>query len=276
MTKLHLTFSVILLLATVSLFSQDTIPNRDFEGWITSTNPKHWQTTTGLLPPGYVTSMRTSNSVTGDYAMKLVTIDIDSMPVPGVICLGTIGMGFTEGGIPFTGKPESLKGYFMHPSIGDIVMAVAQFYKNGIEIGGGYWSTIDSVGAYTEFVMPISFQSPEAPDTLNITILTDQQIIGSMLYLDALHFEYTTTAVEERPTDTGLEVYPNPCSDRLFMNVPGEGPYTASIFSLNGKEMATAAHGEDHSINTSRLTPGAYVLSVRTQDRIFKNTIIKQ
>jgi hypothetical protein len=162
------------ILFSGNIFAQDTLPNPDFEQWITNTIPNSWSSTNTLLPPGNIVCFRTTNSQTGNYAVQLKTIDLDGMAVPGVLTLGYVGMGFTAGGIAFTQKPLSLKGYIRHPSYGDEVMIIAEFYKNGNQIGSGFWSTTDSIGDYTEFVAPIVFQSMDTPDTLNITIITDQ------------------------------------------------------------------------------------------------------
>ena len=131
MNRHAILIGMMFLLGTIGIQAQDTIPNGSFENWNSSTSPEIWHTVNELLPPGSITCNKTSNSYEGSYALSMKTIDLGGMNVPAVATLGTVGMGFTEGGIPFTGRPESLTGYFKHPSSGDFVMLIVQFFNKG-------------------------------------------------------------------------------------------------------------------------------------------------
>jgi len=108
---------------------QDTIPNRNFETWYNPTTPAHWESTNLLLPPGNINCNQTTNSYSGEFALQLKTIDLNSIPVPGVATLGTIEMGNTSGGINFTSRPVALHGFFRHPTSGDEIMIAIEFFK---------------------------------------------------------------------------------------------------------------------------------------------------
>ncbi len=270
------TLTLLTILFANVLFGQGTVPNSDFEGWITSIHPKDWKTTTQMLPPGYVTVQRTSNSHSGSYAIELTTIDMSGQTVPGVITLGELGIGYTAGGIAFTDRPEALKGYMRHPSQGDVVMVAVQFYRQGVQIGGGAWSTADSIADYQEFNVPITFGSPYDPDTMNITILTDQEQPGSKLFVDDLEFQYTSTGYRDIRSDQGLQVHPNPCRDHIrFGTDPGQ-PFEATIVDLKGQELAFPDGPAENGIDTSALPAGTYVLLVRSPLGVFREKIIKQ
>jgi len=275
MTKFNFIFSMIFLITANSLLSQDSIPNQDFEVWNSSTSPKFWQSTNIFLPPEYITCSQTSNSYNGIYAVQLKTIDMDGNLIPGVLTIGNIEIGYTSGGIGFSGKPESLKGYFRHPSAGDLVMVVVQFYKNGNEIGSGFWSTTDSIPGFIEFIAPITFQSTENPDTVNITILTDQYILGSSITLDALHFEYTTTSIINSPKEH-MSIYPNPCNKYVVLDLPRDESFEICIFDLSGKMVLEKTWPKQNRIDTSELPPGTYILLVKTSMAIYREKLIKK
>ncbi len=135
--KHTLTFIISIVFSLVYAYGQDTIPNGNFENWITVYNPESWETTNLLLPPGVNNCTRSTSSYTGTYALYMESIDLDGMVVPGVATLGTLEIYNTKGGIPFTSKPVALTGFYQHPSSGDEILIGVEFFKDGAEIGGG-------------------------------------------------------------------------------------------------------------------------------------------
>lgn len=276
MTTLNFIFTLAIFFAVHPLFSQDTIPNQDFEDWNTNYSPEHWETTTDLLPPGYITCHVTSLSYSGNHALQLKSVDMNGYIVPGVVTLGTLGIGYTEGGVPFTARPQALKGFFQHPSSGDLIQVFVQFFKSGNPIGGGSWSTADSIPDYMEFTVPISFLTAEDPDTMNITILTDQETAGSSILLDALHFEYPTTSILQESGMKPLQIYPNPCSTQLIMDLPPNESFDVSIYNMSGQVMLQGPGRGDQTVDTSALPPGAYTLEVKSSQGVHLEKFIKQ
>lgn len=274
MIKSKLLLSTVFLLSSIFSFSQDTIPNGDFETWYSGTSPAYWQSTNSLLPPGVLNCFQISASYTGDYAVQIKTIDLDGTPIPGVLSLGEVGMGYTAGGIGFTGKPSALKGSFIHGSAGDEVMIIAQFFKNGLEMGTGFWSTTDSVANYTEFIAPVFFQTDENPDTLLITMITDQYTVGSSLVVDNLHMEYVTTSLPSEKA-TQLNIYPNPCTNHLFVDLPSNLSAEIRLFDMNGR-LVLHKQAINGRLDTSSLDSGIYTLLVDTGDKIHREKIIIQ
>ena len=262
-------------MSTIILQSQDTIPNGNFENWNTNTSPLNWSTVNNLLPAGVFACNQTTNSYEGSYAMSMKTIDLGGMLVPAVATLGTVGMGFTEGGIPFTERPESLKGYVKHPSNGDVVMFFVQFYREGIEMGSGVWSTSDSIGAFTMFEAPITFASPLNPDTMNITMITDQNVMGSNMIIDALQFDYPPVNVEE-VKNTSVKVYPNPCKNHLTITTENE-INSIKILDLAGNVILENQHTyELVKLDIRHLPDGLYIVEIKSNNRLTHQKIIKR
>jgi hypothetical protein len=277
MKYLFFAFLVIALMVKTPLQSQDTIPNAGFEHWSSNTIPLSWQTTNDLLPFGVFNCNQTSNSYEGAYALQLKTIDLDGLIVPAVATLGGLDVGFTYGGIPFNQRPLSLNGYFRHPTVGDEVMVGVQFCKEGTEIGGGLWITSDPAAEFTQFQLPITFTTTDYPDTLNITILTDQFIVGSSLTIDGLSFEFqaTNTEMHEGKYDD-IICFPNPTKD--FVNVQSGNDLEKEIILTNiqGKILNRFKVVKDQFKLDLRPYPqGVYVVNIISGKKVRLQRIIK-
>jgi hypothetical protein len=274
MKNLTLLTTISLLIFVFTSRAQDTIPNNNFEYWLSNTNPENWNTVNDLLPFGNAACFQSTDGYEGDYALFMKTIDLDGLIVPGVTSLGTIGMGFTEGGVPFQSRPESLSGYFKHPSTGDMVMLAIEFFKNGEIIGFANWATSDSIPDYTQFTVPITFTSAEEPDTMNITILTDQNVLGSALTLDALSFTFPPVNVEELKSNN-VEIYPNPCFD--FLNFTSEkNVRSVEVLTLSGDIIYVKQNMEGASkLDMRDLPKGLYILRFSSDEAIFQQKIVK-
>ncbi|MCB0804314.1 MAG: T9SS type A sorting domain-containing protein [Bacteroidales bacterium] len=269
-----LTLFLLALVYSALLNAQDTIPNAGFENWYSSTLPYHWNTTNQFLPPGVFTVSRFDTAAAGNYAMKLETINLDDMLIPGVSTLGGIELGYTYGGIPFTGRPVKLKGFVKHPSSGDEVLIFAEFRKEGELIGQAFWSTTDSLGSFTSFEVYTSWMSPADPDTMNITIVTDSFFKGSMLLVDELSFEYLPTSTTEIDDDLFI-AYPNPVIDKLCINSPAPVK-SISVCDLQGRSLFFKRPTDDFDfIHFGAFPGGTYFIRVETNNGLYSRTIIK-
>lgn len=275
MKKLTLLIGMALIIGTLGVQAQETIPNNGFEAWNSSTDPKDWQTVNDLLPMGFIACYQTSNSYEDSSALFMKTIDLDGMLVPAVASLGTVGMGFTEGGIPYTAKPESLKGYFKHQSSGDPVSLFVQFFNQGTEIGSGSWTTSDSIADFTMFEAPITFSSALNPDTMNITIITDQFTLGSSITIDALQFEFAPVVVNEVEYNS-IQVYPNPCYDYISIKTD-KNINSLEVINLSGEKiLLEEIKGTTKKIDLRNLPKGLYVLKIDSENNSFTRKIIKK
>jgi hypothetical protein len=274
MKNLTLITTLFVLFIAFEVDAQDTIPNNNFENWQSTTDPSHWSTVNELLPFGFSACFQSTDAYEGEFALFMKTIDLDGLLVPGVASLGTIGMGFSEGGVPFKARPESLTGYFKHPSSDDMVMLAAEFYRNGEEIGSAYWATADSVSEYTLFTVPVTFYTTEEPDTLNITILTDQNVLGSTLTLDALSFNFPPVQVKELKSDR-IKIYPNPCFDYLHFS-SDKNIEAIQVLAMSGHIVLEKQHSAETSkIDLQELPKGMYIARFISGDYIFHQKIMK-
>jgi len=78
-----------------------------------------------------------------------------------------------------------------------------------------------------------------------------------------------------------LSVYPNPCSNELFVAIPAEiknKSFTVSVFDTAGKKISTKSNldGNIVKINTSSLAAGLYTIQLQSDVRNFSSTFLKK
>ena len=121
----HSLFVIGLFMLISPVFSQQQLPNADFENWTGST-PTSWNSLNGKIP-GLTNTTKTTDMQSGTYAARLETKYVNAGPgaqfnVPGVLTLGTrydfdvplYDYFHIFGGISFTDKPSKLKGYYKY------------------------------------------------------------------------------------------------------------------------------------------------------------------
>lgn len=137
------TIAVALLLGSISSFAQTTVPNSSFETWTNLTS----NTTSGTDEPAFwnsnksgggnassapATCSRDGNAHTGSYCLKLKATTFFGVTVNGIATTGRVqapdfnaanGYAGTDAGnalynTPFTGRPDSLVGWFKYTSAG--------------------------------------------------------------------------------------------------------------------------------------------------------------
>lgn len=87
-------------------------------------------------------------------------------------------------------------------------------------------------------------------------------------YLD----EYAGIGLEEKQLT--VKVYPNPATDLL--TVEGKGSIAYSIVSVAGELMSTGSLSGDGTIDVSQLSPGSYMLVMRTEHGFETHNFVRQ
>ncbi|MEO8149869.1 MAG: T9SS type A sorting domain-containing protein [Bacteroidia bacterium] len=201
----------ILTIITASLmisgfaFAQDpATPNAGFENWTqigSRYDPDNWNNlnpSTAIL--GVYTCTRASgvDKHTGNYAIKLQTKTVFFQTANGVATTGhlitTAPYGVT-GGLPFTGRPDSISGWFKYtPASADSGFIQFQLKHNGDTVGFVRFQTGNyTTATYTRFSAPITYFSSATPDT-SLWLLSSSRaanpIVNSALYVDDLQLVY--------------------------------------------------------------------------------------
>jgi|GEM_PF-5959958 hypothetical protein len=274
MKKMLLFVSVIVL--TINLnYAQPAIPNGGFENWTDTITPQSWQTSN--LNLGFVTYApvtRTTDKYTGNYAMKLKTINIPLLGLmPGIATCGNFNMttGIT-GGVPTGGiKPIAFNGAFKYTSVnGDtMVIAVILTRWNGTTrdtLGMSGVATNQTVANYTPFNQPIQYDIPnQIPDTFNIIIASSAGYApkeNSTLFVDNLSF--IASNGETIPLSSLLQkVYPNPSNGIFNLVLGDEQNYTVRVYNMLGQIVWEASDVYKHKvISLEGMPQGIYMIDV--------------
>jgi len=172
------------------------IPNGDFEHWDVSLS----QNIHTWLQIGNVSAQ--SNSIDGPFAAKL---EFDSVNFNAAFLLhgGHNGINFT-GGVPYSERPDSIKGFFKcySPYPLDAALLLVIFKKNGLYLSEDYFfiGVSPDTSQFQEKKFKINYNHPtEIPDSV-IVFLTNPNPFQDSLYTgyliaDALNFTNATTPI---------------------------------------------------------------------------------
>ncbi|MFZ4799828.1 MAG: T9SS type A sorting domain-containing protein [Bacteroidia bacterium] len=204
-TKISIFFFIFSLVNLIffKVDAQTSIPNSGFESWTDSINAMSWKSfnVNGPNPSlSFHSIKKTTDSYSGSYAIKL---ESKTVPVignlPGLAALGFNDQTYKfEGGIPFSICPKSLKGYYKYTCIGNdsmLIFILLTKTTNGIKdtIGFGSFTNKNNVNAYTQFIVPIAYNTllTSNPDTMNIVLLSSIGTVGNgtLLFIDDLSID---------------------------------------------------------------------------------------
>ena len=286
----HLISFVLTFLMISAVKSQTTIPNGSFEDWVNYSNysdPQYWDTPNEELMaiPFFGTTVvtRSNDHQAGTYSAKLETkhITLPPVDVPGVLTLGELTIDiFTQtytinGGAPINDIPTHLKGFFkFQPQGGDsCVIGIGLTRMNGgvrDSIGAGYYSTHDTVNAWTPFSAWIDYDTVAVPDTFNILVMSSAVEVptpGTILYVDDLFLDYTVGRDEDDPS-TGIRVYQDKEVGELIVFFDFIYPQITSIslYNMTGQNMveypSKTIEKDRVTFNYSGFRSGIYILEV--------------
>jgi hypothetical protein len=278
-TKASMLLTTLSMFSTTLMFGQTTIPNGDFEAWQSVGNsdeePTNWngnKTGSGFANLGPQTCFQeTNNPHTGTYCLKLENGNFFGTPINATATTGRIeaptsnpSAGYIntltadpDFSSPFTGRPDSLVGWFKFNQGGTDVGRIQAILHDNFDVSspdqGGSASHIISQALYdlpngntttwTRFAVPFNYNNGTIPEYI-LLIATASSTVGSassstVLWVDDLSVVYCTP-----PTATLTEVV---C-----------GSYTTpsgTVLSTSGTYQDTVAvSGSCDSIYTINLT----------------------
>ncbi len=277
---------LILLSSANTLLAQNQIPNADFESWAAGA-PTDWDTSNeNILGTNFVCVTQEMNSpYSGTSSAKVQSVTqniflVGPVTMPGILTLGDViidimnATGTVEGGVPITGQPKYLKGYYKYqPLSGDsCIMGIGLTKWNGTSrdtIAYAYKSFGEVVTSWQEFNIPIEYVTWTTPDSMNImfvssNILFGAPVGGSTLWVDSLWLEYSQVAVHE--IGYRKDVYLSESSDgnSLVVFSGNAIPSRIDIFSINGNivQSVEAMGSNTTLINISNLPKGVYIARI--------------
>lgn len=267
------------------IYAQNVI-NPNFEKWETIgdyEDPIGWNSVNknvAQIPGATQFPVRkTTDAYDSSYAVVMETVNFPLIQttIPGAITTGEFLYvnnipRFTKG-MPFTGRPVSLSGYYKYiPAKGDtfgITISLLKenpqtHFKDTIATGGFRGS--DFVNSYTKFSIKLDYQSSGKPDTLSLIMsssILSQRPEGSIFYVDHLVFHYETGIEEFTPGKINqLSLFPSPFSNNLqFLKSRASAIQSLFIYNSTGKLVSKKNIGENFkgSIDLSSLPDGLYL-----------------
>ncbi len=280
----NLTLFLMALVISINMLKGQGIPNSGFENWtnfVVYEQPESWNTSNKLtFALGiFCVEKEAQNPYEGNYSVKLTTKSAmaGSITIPGYLTLGDFTFDMTTqevknfGGIAFNKKPDKLSLYYKYlPAPGDKwFIAVEFFYRDSTNgekhtIGGATAYFADSTPEWTLLELPLNFQPGAEPDSLNINILSsnpDSPLVGSVLYLDKLYFDYPDNINEEKAAE--IRMYPNPCHNTLYFT-ENDTEMEWLISDISGKTvMKGVTRGNSEGLDISKLNQGYYLLKIK-------------
>jgi len=283
-------FLFLLILSTNTIFAQTTIPNSGFESWING-NPEFWDTSNKNILGTIFNGVRQdtiSPQQGNSAAMVATTIKVvGTFPVtlPGMLTLGEIKIdyinqsGTVTAGIPFSGRPDELKGYYKYnPTAGDScfigIMITKWDGSQNDTIAEAEFFKSSKVQSWTEFIIPIDYSTTDTPDSMNIFAASSDitnllAVLGSTLWLDNLSLDYGGVSVIDLALNENFSVYPDESRENLIisLNFAEECKTSISLYTVDGKllyHITKNIHNSNENINIASLPAGIYLVDVRT------------
>ena len=281
---------LLIILSGIQGFTQTTIPNAGFETWVNG-EPQYWDTSNknilGTLFEGVIEDTLTPQNGNSAVMMKttLKVVGIIPVTLPGIITLGEIIIDYVNqtgtiaGGIPFTGRPDEFRGYYKaSPASGDscfIGIGISKWNGNQRDtIAEGYFFESSKVQNWTEFIIPLDYNTIDNPDSMNIIIgssdITNMMAVpGSTLWVDNLSLVYGGVSVTDLALNKNFAVYPDDSRQNIIIaiNFDETQKTKISMFTIDGKQVYEAVKSirqSEETINISSLPPGIYIINIRT------------
>jgi len=288
------------LIALFVFFSiKAQIPNGGFETWTNDSTPANWS---GIININiYVanfelyTANRTSDAHSGTSAVVVASdqaIPYVNVLLPGVMSYGETYLVLslidlrliisTKGGLPINFVPTKVKGFFKYNPVNNDTMGIfASCFYSTVEIGAGQFVCGTSQASYAPFEFPIEYSDNSlVPDTFNIIVASSASNApqaGSAVYLDDIEIEFSGAGGPETiKLDDLLNVYPNPTTGLLYVNLVPNETNLINVYDYAGKQVSSVKCEKAYtSLDMRSYQNGAYVVEVlNSEGRHMKKFIL--
>lgn len=176
----------------ISFFAQNTIPNGNFESWVTTQIIDLNDYVTPVVESqqflGSPTTVRSTDRVSGNYSLRMETKTNGSDTLFGFMSSGEFGQ---SNGFSYTQAPDSLIGYYKSDVLsGDTAIFVINFSNLGTAIFDTVFSFVGSQATWSRFSFPLDVS--QNPDSCFIAVASSNAINevgvqpGSWLMLDSI------------------------------------------------------------------------------------------
>jgi len=202
----------LILSISFNLNAQQII-NSDFENWSQKiiNEPDSFLTSNTMVNTDSGNVIQVTDSYHGLFAAKIETVLSGNDTIQGMILIGTPGNQTINGGIPFTGTPDSISGYVKYDiQPNDTAFFIVAFKKDGIMIGQAVANFYGTQSTYKRFSIPTYLIELNPPDTM-VAIITSSnldppQIPGSTITIDSITFLHSSQQFPNQDFENWTEV----------------------------------------------------------------------
>ena len=273
-------------------------PNGDFENWeeFSSEEPEDWFTSNVFsLPLGETAVTKTTDSYEGSFAIRIETKETLIEDTLGFITNGTMGEDNPIGGMAVDSTPDKLSGYYKYLPVGPDT-AIGGLFLYHFNENTGMADLLDDtfikfppVDDYTYFEIEVDYFSLPEPDSVNIAFassnLQEYQTyigLGSALYIDALNITYkpNLVGVENHQTEITHQVYPNPTSDKIYVEFQEilNDNFTIRVINAEGalvyERKISPMVTKQFDISVQNFKPGIYFYNIESNNGSYKGKFI--
>ena len=277
---------IIFLSITSGVKAQNATPNAGFENWNAVGNrfdPADWNNlnpSTAIL--GVLTCARASgaDAHSGNYAIKLTTKLIPGFNIiaNGIASTGTLittppyGV---SGGIAYTGRPDSITGWYKYTPAGtDQGFVELQLLgaTNTDTIGYVRFETPNAtVSTYTRFAAAVNYLSTATPSN-SIWILSSSKgvgpIVNSQIFIDDIAMVFNSSSVNTINSKNEVTILGNVIKEKIRFNYKNTGVYQFRLIDTAGRIVAdTQLNSQQSTVDVSSLD-GLYFYTIENNTGI--------
>lgn len=120
---------------------------------------------------------------------------------------------------------------------------------------------------------------PYNPDSvfMRLSFITDTiETFQDGWMIDDIDFVYTLGTIGE-PTNSPIKLYPNPCHERINIELNGGTPpiLNIALYSISGLLLEKFSYHPGGYIDIHEFPPGIYTLHIRSDGRVMRQRVIK-
>ncbi|HNS11461.1 MAG TPA: PCMD domain-containing protein [Bacteroidia bacterium] len=275
------------------LQAQNPLPNASFENWSNFgiyEDPDNWNTlnsSTAVL--GVLTCLKATGADThsGTNAIKLTTKNVIGQNANGIATTGTINTSTQtiSGGIAYTGRPDSIAGWYKYTSVGgdNGFVAFVLLDASNDTIGFANFTTpAATVSNYTYFSMAINYFNSGTP-TLSRCLLSSSAgftaVINSTMFIDDLRLISNSTDLKEDPAYVENMVHYSASSGTIALHSPSGNIKKIELLDISGKYLtAYNVFSQKAEFELPQLAAGIYIIMLydfNNQPRLTKKIMVE-
>ncbi len=221
-------FSIFITTATAQ-----NVPNGSFENWNLNfyfSDPDNFWTTNfqAYFSGANANVTKTTDVHSGNFALKLEGVEVDTNVIPGAVAIGTPGPDGFAGGYPYNELPDTLSFFAKYDiAPGDTGFIFIIFKTSGAPISANAYQFAGTQPDYQQFKLPVSSMLPVQPDSFLFFLATsanfDNATAGNLIYIDDIEFIGSTAPFP----NGGFEEWTD-----ITDEVPGDGWVVSNFFNL--------------------------------------------